>query len=248
MTDFATLVMRAKTKELGDAERDLDRLGNAAERTEDRVDRSGAGMERSSERSAGSLVRSAGKIVAAYVSVQAAMQAVNMARGFNAALAETSTLISGTAEEMAMLEEGARSLATAYGTDATEQVKAYYQAISAGAGSVAEATALLDQANKLALGGVTDVTTGVDALTTAVNAYKADGLSAAEASDAMFVAMRAGKTTIGELSGSLGQIVPIASAAGVSFDEVTAGIAALTTQGLSTSMAATVRPSSFCRM
>jgi TP901 family phage tail tape measure protein len=239
MTDFATLVMRAKTKELGDAERDLDRLGNAAERTEDRVDRSGAGMERSSERSAGSLVRSAGKIVAAYVSVQAAMQAVNMARGFNAALAETSTLISGTPEEMAKLEEGARSLAMAYGTDATEQVKAYYQAISAGAGSVAEATALLDQANKLALGGVTDVTTGVDALTTAVNAYKADGLSAAEASDAMFVAMRAGKTTIGELSGSLGQIVPIASAAGVSFDEVTAGIAALTTQGLSTSMATT---------
>jgi len=130
-------------------------------------------------------------------------------------------------------------MAREFGGSATDQVKAFYQAISAGADGVEGATQLLDQANKLAIGGITDVTTGVDALTTAMNAYGPDVLSAAEASDAMFVAMRAGKTTIGELSGSLGQIVPIASSAGVSFDEVTAGIAALTTQGLSTASATT---------
>lgn len=239
MTDFATLVMRAKTDELGRAEDDLDSLGSAAERTERRVGQSGRGMERSASTTSAGIVRSLGKIVVAYASVQSAMQAVNMARGFNAALAEASTLIEGSAEEMAFLEDSARDLAKAYGTEATAQVKAFYQAISAGAGSVQEAAALLDQANKLAVGGVTDVTTAVDALTTAVSAYGPDILSAADASDAMFVAMRAGKTTIGELSASLGQVIPIASAAGVSFDETTAAIAALTTQGLSTSMATT---------
>jgi len=186
-----------------------------------------------------SAARGLAAMAAGYATIQAAGAAVTMARGFNAAISETSTLIEGTPEQLEMLSESARALAVAYGTDAQSQVKAFYQAISAGAGGVEEAAALLDTANRLAIGGVTDVTTAVDALTTAVNAYGPDVLSAAQASDAMFVAMRAGKTTIGELSGSLGQIVPIASAAGVSFDEVTAGIAALTTQGLSTSMATT---------
>jgi TP901 family phage tail tape measure protein len=178
-------------------------------------------------------------MAAGYASFAAAGAAINMARGFNAALAETSTLIEGTPEQLDALTEASRSMAREFGGSATDQVKAFYQAISAGADGVEGATQLLDQANKLAIGGITDVTTGVDALTTAMNAYGPDVLSAAEASDAMFVAMRAGKTTIGELSGSLGQIVPIASSAGVSFDEVTAGIAALTTQGLSTASATT---------
>ena len=178
-------------------------------------------------------------MAAGYASFAAAGASINMARDFNAALAETSTLIEGTPEQLDALTEASRSMAREFGGSATDQVKAFYQAISAGADGVEGATQLLDQANKLAIGGITDVTTGVDALTTAMNAYGPDVLSAAEASDAMFVAMRAGKTTIGELSGSLGQIVPIASSAGVSFDEVTAGIAALTTQGLSTASATT---------
>ncbi|WP_407473532.1 phage tail tape measure protein [Sulfitobacter sp. PM12] len=178
-------------------------------------------------------------MAAGYASFAAAGASINMARDFNAALAETSTLIEGTPEQLDALTEASRSMAREFGGSSTDQVKAFYQAISAGADGVEGATQLLDQANKLAIGGITDVTTGVDALTTAMNAYGPDVLSAAEASDAMFVAMRAGKTTIGELSGSLGQIVPIASSAGVSFDEVTAGIAALTTQGLSTASATT---------
>jgi len=178
-------------------------------------------------------------LAGAFVSMQAIGASVTMARSFNAAMAETSTLIEGTPQQLKEIEAAAKSMSSEFGGSATAQVKAFYQALSAGADGVAGATTVLDQANKLAVGGVTDVTTGVDALTTAMNAYGPDVLSAAQASDAMFVAMRAGKTTIGELSGSLGQIVPIASSVGVSFDEVTAGIAALTTQGLSTSAATT---------
>lgn len=178
-------------------------------------------------------------LAASYATFQGMSASIGLARDFNAALAETSTLIEGTPEQLEAVTSAAREMSREFGGTATQQVKAYYQALSAGADGVAGATKLLDQANRLAIGGVTDVTTGVDALTTAMNAYGPEVLSAAEASDAMFVAMRAGKTTIGELSGSLGQIVPIASSAGVSFDEVTAGIAALTTQGLSTSAATT---------
>ena len=51
--------------------------------------------------------------------------------------------------------------------------------------------------------------------------------------------MRAGKTTITELSASVGQVLPISSALGVSFDETVAAISALTTQGISTAQATT---------
>jgi len=259
MTDFARLVLAADTTQLKQAQTELGKVTVAGGKTEERIRgvdgrfiklgesanqasrplRESASAMDSVRSLAISAARGLAAMAAGYATIQAAGAAVTMARGFNAAISETSTLIEGTPEQLEMLSESARALAVAYGTDAQSQVKAFYQAISAGAGGVEEAAALLDTANRLAIGGVTDVTTAVDALTTAVNAYGPDVLSAAQASDAMFVAMRAGKTTIGELSGSLGQIVPIASAAGVSFDEVTAGIAALTTQGLSTSMATT---------
>ena len=174
-----------------------------------------------------------------FASVASGRAAITMARDFNAAQAEASTLIQGTTKELALLESESRKLAATYGGNATAKVQAFYQAISAGAGGVAESAKLLDIANKLAIGGVTDITTGVDGLTTATNAYAATSLTAQEASDALFVGMKGGKTTIGALSSALGQIVPIASAAGVSFDEGVAGVSALTTQGMTTAMATT---------
>jgi TP901 family phage tail tape measure protein len=161
------------------------------------------------------------------------------ARDFNAALAETSTLIEGTPAQLNELTEASRALVREFGGNKTQQVEAFYQAISAGAASLPDAAEIVEQANRLAIGGVTDVTTGVDILTTAVNAYGPSTLSAAEASDALFVAMRGGKTTIEELASELGGVIPLATSTGVSFDELNAATAALTTQGISTNVAIT---------
>jgi trimeric autotransporter adhesin len=184
-----------------------------------------------------SVVRSLAGLAATFVSLGGIGMAVAQARRFSGAMAEVSTLVNGAESDLRAIDRAARDFSSRFGGSATAQVGAFYQAISAGAGSAAEATMILEQANKLAIGGVTDVTTAVDGLTTALNAYAAKGLTSADASDAMFVGMKAGKTTIGELSGQLGQIVPLASSVGVSFDEVVAGISALTTQGLSTASA-----------
>lgn len=233
------LVLDANSDGLRDAVKDYDKLGDAGENTESRVSRASQKMGDSVSKEAAKAVKALGGMVAAYVSLQGAQAALNQARSFDAAFAETSTLIEGTTAELAALEAGSKSLADLYGTSATSQIEAYYQAISAGASDVTVATEILDSANRLAIGGITEVSVGVDALTTAVNAYGPSVITAGEASDAMFVAMRAGKTTIGELSSNLGNIVPIAASAGVAFDEVVGGIAALTTQGLSTSAATT---------
>lgn len=156
---------------------------------------------------------------------------------FSNALAEVSTLVDTTSFDMEQLKDDAVALAEAYGANPTQTVKAYYQAISAGAETAAEATEMVTAANKLAVGGVTDVETAIDGLTTIMNAYGDKVGSVEEVSDDMFAAMKAGKTTIGELSSSIGNVAPLAEAAGVSFEEVLSATAALTKGGIDTSVA-----------
>jgi TP901 family phage tail tape measure protein len=138
---------------------------------------------------------------------------------------------------MAPLTEGAKAAAKLFGKAPTEQARAYYQIISAGATDAADATGILAAANKLAVGGVTDVRTAADGLTTVLNAYGITASRSEEVTDAMFVAMRAGKTTIGELSLSIGKVAPIAAQTGVALDDLLAAVAALTKGGIETRIA-----------
>lgn len=164
---------------------------------------------------------------------------VKAASEFGEAMAEVSTLVDTSEVSVKELADTTLALTTQFGGDAVGQAKALYQGISAGAKAGAEATALLTAANEFALGGVTDVETGVDALTSVVNAY---GLSMTEAktvSDSFFVAIREGKTTAEELASAVGFVAPIASKAGVSMDEMNAAIAAITKTGLKTDNAVT---------
>jgi TP901 family phage tail tape measure protein len=158
---------------------------------------------------------------------------------FKDALAEVSTLVDTTTFDMGALEKAALDQAAAFGGGAASQVKAFYQIISAGASSAAEATEILTAANKLAVGGVTDVKTAADGLTSVLNAYGDRVEGAGAVSDALFVGMRAGKTTIGELSSSLGKVAPLAAQTGVSFDELVASVSALTKGGIATTEAVT---------
>jgi TP901 family phage tail tape measure protein len=165
---------------------------------------------------------------------QALINSTHAALDFSKAMAEVSTLLPDTSE-LGDLGDEVRRLSVEFNQSPTDQARALYQVISAGARDAAEAVQLLEVANRLAVGGVTDVATAADGLTSVLNAY---GMSASEAgnvSDALFVAMRAGKTTIGELSSNLGQVAPLAAQAGVSIDELAAATAALTKGGISTS-------------
>jgi TP901 family phage tail tape measure protein len=169
----------------------------------------------------------------------AAIAGFRSARGLDAALAEASTLLEGTTAEMSLMRKEARAMAAEFGGGTTAQVEAFYQAISSGAGSVEEASMLLHTANLLAKGGVTDITTSVDILTTAVNAYAGSGLTAAQSSDILFTGVKFGKTTVEELASSLGRAAPLAGKLGVGFDELVAATAALTKGGVSTAEAVT---------
>lgn len=158
---------------------------------------------------------------------------------FDRGMREVFTLLPGiSGEAMTAMSDDVKDFANEFGVLPTETIPALYQALSAGVpqGSVFD---FLETSIQLAKGGVTDLETAVDGLTSTVNAYGADVLSAQQASDMMFTAVKLGKTTIADLSQSLFQVVPTAAAAGVGFDQISASLTTLTAQGVPTSVATT---------
>jgi len=121
---------------------------------------------------------------------------------------------------------------------ANELAKAYYQIVSAGYDG-AEGLRLLETSAKGAVGGVSDVATVADGITTVMNAWKLSAAQAGEVSDTFFNTVKLGKTTISELASNIAQVAPLAAAYGVSFEQIASATATLTKQGTSTSMAMT---------
>jgi len=132
-------------------------------------------------------------------------------------------------------EKQLQALSRTYSLSQAEQAAAAYQAISAGAESAGEAITLLHAANKLAIGGGTDLTVAVNGLTSLLNSYGESAEAATKYSDILFKTEAAGKTSVKEISASLGDIAPVAADLGVEFKEVAAAIAALTKPGSDTS-------------
>jgi TP901 family phage tail tape measure protein len=145
---------------------------------------------------------------------------------FQKAIAEVSTLVDSSTFSNKQLSDTVKGLAAQYGGDLGDTSKALYQVISAGATDAASANDVLQQSLILAKGGVTSVENAADGLTTVLNSYDLTAESAEKISDIMFATMRAGKTTIGELSQNLGFVSASAAQAGISFGELGAIIAA----------------------
>ncbi len=157
---------------------------------------------------------------------------------FSTAMAQVGTVLgAGQINQLGALTENVRALGLQFGSSATDQARALYEIISAGASDAAQATEILTTSNKLAIGGVTDVQTAADGLTTVMATYGSQLRDTTQASDIMFQAAADGKTTIGEMSRFFGRVLPIAAQMGVSFQEVAAATAALTKSGQHTATA-----------
>lgn len=158
---------------------------------------------------------------------------------FEQRMNEVFTLLPGiSGDAMNDMKGQVLDLARETGRMPDEVIPALYQALSKGV-PPENVFDFLRSANQTARGGVTDLQTAVDGLTSVVNAYGPEALSAAEASDLMFSAATGGGTTYRELADSLFQVAPTAAALGVEFSNVSAAMAAMTKQGTPTSVATT---------
>lgn len=158
---------------------------------------------------------------------------------FETGMREVFTLLPQlSGEARTKMEADVLAFSKSAGVVPSEVIPALYQAISAG---VPQDTVFdfLSTASEAAIGGVTDLETAVDGITGVVNAYGAENVSASQAADLMFTAVKGGKTTFEELSSSLFQVIPTAAAAGVEFGDVTAALARMTAQNIPTRVATT---------
>lgn len=164
--------------------------------------------------------------------------AVKMASDFETSGNKVATIADTTQVSMDTLEKGVLNLSTKTGESASGLNEALYQTISAGV-QTKDAVSVLGTAVETAKGGFTDTSTAIDTLTTVMNSYQMKTSEAKHVSDLLIQTQNLGKTTVGQLGQSLGNVIPTASAAGVSFQDLMGSIAELTKQGLPTSEAIT---------
>lgn len=164
--------------------------------------------------------------------------AVKAAVDFDDSMTKIESLVGIAGSEVDAMAESVRALSgeTAQAPGALADAMFFIQ--SAGLrGAVAMET--LEASAQAAAVGLGDVTEIADLATSALNAYGAENLSAVQATDVLTAAVREGKLEASELAGSMGRVLPIASAMGVQFHEVGAAFAALSRTGTNAAEAAT---------
>lgn len=164
--------------------------------------------------------------------------AVKMAGDFDAAFTNMQTLAGVSADELEGLKESVLNLAGETGKAPQELAEALYFVRSSGLDGAAAMDAL-EMAAKGSAAGLGSTIQVADALTSAMNAYAASGLSAAEATDVLVKTAQEGKVEPAELAGQMGRLVPVAADLGITFNDVGAAISTISLVGNDASTAST---------
>ena len=187
---------------------------------ENRMDR----FKQRVDRAAGTLLR-----LGAAGTAAAAGPLVAFAR-YEENLAKIEGLVGVNREQLDAWHDDIAAIAVAVGIGPEKLTDALYDITSAGLrGEIA--MQVLEASAKAAAAGLGDQKSIADLATSAINAYGADNLSAAEAVDHLTEAVRLGKLAPESLAAAMGRALPIASAMGVQFNEVAGILAAMSRTG-----------------
>lgn len=171
--------------------------------------------------------------------VAAGTAATKYADEYEGSAAKLQTLVEDGTISMEDMQKKVIAASNETGIAADDTNDAMYQYVSA-TQDVDGATDGFVISAKSAVGGFTDVTTAIDGLTTVMNSYHLKGSdNMSDIADKMLMTQNKGKTTFGELSQYLGQVVSTAYSANMSLDELLGSVATLTANGIQTSSAIT---------
>ncbi|MFJ7422730.1 phage tail tape measure protein [Streptomyces uncialis] len=136
-----------------------------------------------------------------------------------------------TGDNVAAFTDEIVRLSTALPQTAEQLAQGLYQVVSTGFDG-AEAMSILEVAAKGASAGLTTSETSARALLGVLKAYGMEAGDAGDVMDTMFQTVNLGVISFEELAQQLGDVVPMAAAAGVEFDDVSAALAAITLAGI----------------
>ncbi len=153
---------------------------------------------------------------------------------------EIGTLMGGLTDgEIKRMKDELGALSISSGQAIEPLVRARYDIVSSGFTDAADSALILEASARLAVAGVTEVSTAADVLTTVISAYGMKAQDVTAVSDDLFTVVALGKTTMTDLGSQFGVLAAVAAPAGVSVHEAGAALAALTVQGQSTSVSVT---------
>lgn len=158
---------------------------------------------------------------------------------FSTQIAAIDTIADVSKRRIDELEAGVSKLSRTMGVDAVDAAKALYDIIGSGipADNALQVLALSTQA---ARAGLTDVSTAAKAGVAILNGFGLQANQLEHVLDVMFQTVRDGVITFKEIGENIGNVIPIARAAGVSVEEVGAAFATLTAKsGINAPEAAT---------
>jgi TP901 family phage tail tape measure protein len=223
-------------RDLRAAQRELEALGRQGQTASARMLRLGDSMKR-----VGGQMQSVGRRMTRNLTapiVGLGVAGVKLAADFETSFGKIRGLVGVAAEDIGQLEDAARTLGPQFGVSAGEAAEALFFITSAGLRGT-EAIETLQASLKASAIGLGDTATVADLATSAMNAFGSDVLSASGAVDVLTGAVRLGKLAPEELAGSIGQVLPLASAMGVTFNDVGAAFAAMSRTGTNAATAGT---------
>jgi len=171
---------------------------------------------------------------------------LKMAMDFEKSMVKANTIANLSAEKLSDLSKETIKLSNTTGVAAKDLGEMEYNALSASV-AMGDLTEVVKTAAELSKGGFADANDSLKLLTATYNTYKEKfektGTSEADAvkqiADKMIVIQNLGVTTVGQLSTVLGDVTPMANAAGISLDEMAGSLIVLTKGGISTGQAVT---------
>ncbi len=168
----------------------------------------------------------------------AGVASVKLAADFDDSMNKIVGLVGVGREQVNAWKKDVLSISQATGRGPEELADALFFITSAGLRGASAIDALTMSA-KAADAGLGDTKVIADAVTSAMNSYGPEVLSAAQATDVLVATVRAGKVAAEDLAPVIGRVAPLADALGVSFDQVGGALAVQTRRTGDAAQAAT---------
>lgn len=165
-----------------------------------------------------------------------AAAAVKMAADFQTSMTRLVTSAGESEANLASVSAGVLQIADQTGTSTTALATAMYTVESGGQHGAA-GLEVLKAAAEGAKTENADLATVADAVTSAMTDYHLSASQAADVTSKLVAATGQGKTTFQDLAGAMSAILPKASAAHISLDEILGDLASMTLHGISAEQA-----------
>ena len=174
----------------------------------------------------------------------AATASTMMARTFSSEMTKIETLVGVAGNTVTAWKKQLLEMTTEVGRSPAELAQGLFVVTSAGVRG-AESLDILRMSAKAAAVGMGETADIARTITAAVQAFRVQGLTAAQAADVMTATIREGNLAADSLAGSLGRVLGPAAAVGASFADVGAFIAAFSRFGVTAPEAVTSLSAAF---